>query len=67
MILFSLLIIIDITLAGVGYPVYGLGFIAPETLNYLVFQSFDFLAYLMKFIPETHGALTLISTFLLVN
>jgi len=28
-------------------------FIAPKTLNYLAFQSFDF-EYLMKVIPETH-------------
>jgi len=29
------------------------GFIAPKTLNYLAFQSFDFEHHLMKVIPET--------------
>jgi hypothetical protein len=32
------------------------GFIALKTLNYLVFQSFEFERHLMKVIPETHRA-----------
>jgi hypothetical protein len=32
------------------------GFIAPKTLDYLTFQSFDFERHLMKVIPETRHA-----------
>jgi hypothetical protein len=32
------------------------GFIAPKTLNYLVFQSFDFERHLMNVIPEWRRA-----------
>jgi hypothetical protein len=32
------------------------GFIAPKTLNYLVFQSSDFERHLMKLILEMHRA-----------
>jgi hypothetical protein len=32
------------------------GFIAPKNVNYMAFQSFNFLAYLMKVIPETRRA-----------
>ena len=32
------------------------GFIAPKTLSYLSFRSFDFERHLMKVIPETYRA-----------
>jgi hypothetical protein len=39
LILIILLPYVYVTIADFGYPV---GFIAPKTLNYLTFQSFDF-------------------------
>jgi hypothetical protein len=41
------------TLVDFGYPVC---FIAPKTLNYLAFQSFDFERHLMKVVQETRRA-----------
>jgi hypothetical protein len=41
------------------------GFIAPKTLNYLGFQSFDFERHLMMVIPETYLMKVILETYLM--
>ena len=59
-------------LRALGFMLRALGFIAPNTLKYLAFQSFDYGHHLKKVIPNakfdihvfTSETLNLISTFL---